>query len=106
MEFLHLLLHLSLQMLQESVVDQERANLDPASCLLSCSRRMSPWEVGGVPWLARGLEATMGQSWGPKGAVSPQGAFWRFAGAILSSGTTTPIYIEIRVILPYVLYVL
>uniref|UniRef100_A0A8D1F7E0 5'-nucleotidase domain containing 4 n=1 Tax=Sus scrofa TaxID=9823 RepID=A0A8D1F7E0_PIG len=44
MEFLHLLLRLSLQMLQESVVDQERANLDPASCLLSCSRRMSPWE--------------------------------------------------------------
>uniref|UniRef100_A0A2I3M4H0 5'-nucleotidase domain containing 4 n=1 Tax=Papio anubis TaxID=9555 RepID=A0A2I3M4H0_PAPAN len=47
-----------IQMPHESVVEQERASLDPASCLLSCSQRVSGCGRGAL-WPQR--------AWGPMG---------------------------------------
>lgn len=55
MELLHLLLHWSLQMPHESAAEPEWASLGPATHLLSCSQRVSCWEVGGATWLAQEL---------------------------------------------------
>ena len=108
-ELLHLLLHWSLQMPHESAAEPEWANLGPASHLLSCSQRVSCWEVGGATWLAQELSdlgATPGLERGSQwSSINPSGHLGDLQELFcLQLQSFLSIYIEIHIILLYIAF--